>query len=608
VLHLPHFLIAFGILFILLSPTVLTSYASISNYESASVVIGQSSFTTGTCVNNPPTSTGLCTPNGAAFDSSGNLWVADYSNNRVLEFKAPFTNGSAASVVIGQSSFTTNTCATTRSGLCDPEGIAFDSSGNLWVADGYNNRVLEFKAPFTTGEAASVVIGQSGFTTKTCATTPSGFCLPEGIAFDSSGNLWVADYANNRVLEFTSPSSSGEAASVVEGQSGFTTKACGTTQNGLCYPVGIAFDSSGNLWVADGQNNRVLEFTAPLSSGEAASISIGQSSFVTNTCATTQSGLCAPDGIAFDSSGDLWVTDSGNSRAVEFTAPLSSGEAASISIGQSSFVTNTCATTQTDLCKPDGLTFDPSGNLWVADTNNNRVLSFPGPPIVKSGPTVIGEPSYTTRTCAMTQSGLCEPTGATFDSSGNLWVADTGNNRVLEFKAPLTNGEAASAVIGQSGFTTKTCATKQMGLCRPSIVAFDKSGNLWVADTGNNRVLEFKAPLTNGEAASAVIGQSGFTTKTCATKQKGLCAPEGIAFDKSGNLWVADTGNNRVLEFKTPLSDGKDASLVIGQSSFTTRTCATTQKSLCKPAGVAFDSSGNLWVTDYYNSRVLEFT
>lgn len=252
--------------------------------EKASRVIGQSSFTTSTCTSGPssvpPSQSGLCGPDGSVFDSLGNLWVADRFNNRVIEFKPPFSNGESASLVIGQPNFTTSTCngaesnvPPTQSGLCFPVGLAFDFSGNLWVADSVNSRVLEFNPPFSNGESASLVIGQSSFTISICSTfqiglaSQNGLCSPLGLAFDSSNNLWVADTGNSRVLEFNPPFSNGESASLVIGQSSFTTGICtgGPTsvplsKSGLCNPFSLAFDSSGNLWVADSTNSRVLEF------------------------------------------------------------------------------------------------------------------------------------------------------------------------------------------------------------------------------------------------------------------------------------------------------------------------------------------------------------
>ena len=181
-----------------------------SNGQAASLVIGESNFTS---FNPDKTSTGVNSPYGLAFDSSGNLWVVDESNNRVLEYKAPFSTYEAANLVIGQSSFTTNAFGTTSTGLTAPESLAFDSSGNLWVTDTSNNRILEFKAPLSTGEAASLVIGQSNFTGSATAATATGLDGPYGLAFDSSGNLWVADLLNERVLEYAAPFSTHEAAS-----------------------------------------------------------------------------------------------------------------------------------------------------------------------------------------------------------------------------------------------------------------------------------------------------------------------------------------------------------------------------------------------------------
>lgn len=355
-----------------------------TNGEKASKVIGQPDFTTGAggsafCAGPPPkptTQSGLCGPFSIAFDKSGNLWVADEDNSRVLRFKAPFRNGEKASLVIGQANFTSRTCATTQSGLCDPRGIAFDSEGDLWVADEGNNRVVTYEAPFRNGEMAAEVIGQPNFMTKTCAITQNSLCSPSSIAFDESGNLWVADFDNNRVLRFNENPSNGENATLVIGQTGFTTDACATSQSGLCGASSIAFDPTGDLWVADDDNHRVVTYESPFSTGEKAAKVIGQMNFTSSVCAVTQSGLCNASGIAFDPTGDLWVVDHDSHRVLTFETPLVTGEKAAEVIGQPSFTTNACATTQSGLCEPSGIAFDRAGHLWVADDENNRVLEF----------------------------------------------------------------------------------------------------------------------------------------------------------------------------------------------------------------------------------------
>ena len=198
------------------------------------------------------------------------------------------SNGQPASLVIGEPSLTKLGGGASSTGIVGPHALTFDSSGDLWVADSYGNRILEYKAPFTTAEAASIVIGQPSFTSIAPAATSTGLNTPNGLAFDSSGDLWVSDSSNNRVLEYKAPSPQHEAASLVIGQSSFTSGALiAASATSLDSPYGLALDSSGNLWVADLQNGRVLEYTAPFSTHEAASLVIGEPSFTAD--ATTRS-------------------------------------------------------------------------------------------------------------------------------------------------------------------------------------------------------------------------------------------------------------------------------------------------------------------------------
>ena len=178
--------------------------------------------------------------------------------------------------------------------------------------------------------------------------------------------------------------------------------------------------------------------------------------------------------------------------------------------------------------------------------------------------------------------GLFQARDIGFDSSGDLWVADTDNNRVLEFvpgadgcgTGVLCSDMSASLVIGQMKMTANAInegnagfAANSSSMYYPYDIAFDSHGNLWVVDSFNNRVLEFAYPFSNGETASVVIGQSSFTASSenggGSTSGSGLSEPTALAFDSSGDLWVADRGNSRVLEYVPGTGDAHPVSCVL---------------------------------------------
>ncbi len=205
-------------------------------------------------------------PQITVVDSSGSVFIADYINNRVLFY----TNGSlTSSRVYGQGgSFTAtalNNGGISANSLGNPQAIAFDSSGGVYLADASNSRVLFFQGNSTT---ASRVYGQGGsFATNTAnkgGISASSLYYPHGLAVDPiSGGLIVCDYNNNRVLFYPAGST---IASRVYGQSGsFTTSTAnlgGASASSLSNPYGVAMDASGNLFISDSGNNRVLFFLA----------------------------------------------------------------------------------------------------------------------------------------------------------------------------------------------------------------------------------------------------------------------------------------------------------------------------------------------------------
>ena len=258
---------------------------------------------------------------------------------------------------------------------------------------------------------------------------------------------------------------------------------------------------------------------------------------------------------------------------------------------------------------------DNAGTLYVADTTNNRVLVFWSAWYDSVADVVIGQNSFSTNTPGSGSNQLRAPEGVHFDTStGALWVADTGNNRVLKFTS-ITTGAGAALAIGGSGSASSRTMSAPRGLLT------DAAGGLYVADTGFSRVLRFAPPLSGGMAASTVFGHGGSMSNGSAN-QGGVSAgslayPEKIKLDPGGRLFVADTGNNRVLEFDSPLGY-QVATRVFGQASrsqvpnFGTNVndapdAVVNAAGLYEPRGMALDSAGTLWVCDWGNSRILGY-
>jgi len=631
------------------------------------------------------TAVDLCEPTGIALDASGNLYVADGGNNRVLEYHTPLTIGVTADKVFGQGkSFTSNNCdfdtadgSSTAIDLCEPTGLATDASGNVYIGDTGNNRVLEYHSPLTTDVTADEVFGQgSSFASNNCdfdtfddGSSAIDLCSPAGVALDRSGNLYVSDQGNGRVLEYSTPLTN-VTADTVFGQCGsFTGNACpndgdSTAANELSNPVGVALDTSDNLYVADESDNRVLEYSTPLSNSTA-DLVLGQDDFTHNAANLVDGqGLNFPQAVTIDTSvtpNRIYVADEENNRVLGWrnAASFANAAPADLVIGQPDFLSSLCngtnGTVSADsLCDPQGIAVDSGGNLYVADASNNRVLEYTNPfagcagvfPCV-GGPAsvVLGQgTSFTSNDCdydtgsnanGSSAIDLCYPEGVAVDGSGNLYVADGSNSRVVEYNAPLSTGAGASLVFGQGGsFSSNVCnfdggdilpalrPASAIDLCYPSGVAVDVSGNLYVADgTNNHRVLEYNTPLnaSSGESgagdttADTVFGQSGsFTSKKCnngGLSANSLCEPTGVAADGASNVYIADSINDRVLEYNTPLITDTTADRVFGTcGSFASFACsASSANSLNDPTGVAVDQSGNLYVADFSNSRVLRY-
>ena len=592
---------------------------------------------------------GLLSPIGIAVNpATGDLYVADFSNNRVLRFLSPFANPSRIEpdAVLGQPNFTSRTAsAASPVTLNQPRGLAFDSAGNLWVTDSGNNRVLRFPASALNGAAspaADTVIGQADLFASAAnagaAVSASGLDTPVAMTFDAQDNLYVSDGRNSRVLRFSAPlgpTSPRAVASAVWGQSTFTAR-------GVSQPSASTISSSegiavggGNLYVSAPGDNRVLVFALGSTLGGAAASVLGQSDFATVSANTgayplaSANSLSLPTDVKLDQNGNVFVIDAGNNRALQYPPNT---KAASKVWGQSDFVSNGVNQIKpSSIALPFKMAIDYSSApfaLYVSDTANHRVLCWKDSARFRNGDPadfVIGQPNLRTGVANVdTQGGtlpsrtsLASPEGiAVNPADGTLWVSDSGNNRVLRFPRPVNQSGRISpdAVIGQSDFNSSvSAAVNASSLNAPAGIALGPNGDLFVVDSGNNRVLEFAAGAGNNAAAVRVFGQPSMTTGLIPSQvtAQTLAAPQGVAVDPAGNLYVADSAANRVLIFpgtqNAPLA-GMAASFVIGQGSFGSAGSGSGSGALKSPIDVSVDSSGNIYVADSGNNRVLTFS
>jgi NHL repeat/Secretion system C-terminal sorting domain len=367
-----------------------------------------------------------------------------------------WTNGEAATYVIGQTGFGLNGETTTATGLYQPFAVAEDpATGKVFVCDLVNNRILRYpsSAAMTDGAAAEAVLGQANFTSNDGnAGTGSVLNEPTGIAIDASGNLWVADFNNKRVLRFANAATiaSGAAASGVLGQPNFASSAFTPISASLMYGPFSVFCSGTTLYVADGDNFRVLRYdnAASLANGAPANAVFGASNFTTMGDAylgtATAANIGYPGQIYVDAADNLWVVNLDFHRVLMFpnASTAANGEAATLVLGQPDFSGNNPGSTASTFTQPYGLYGDGSGNIYVADGSNNRILIFANAASLSNGAAatyVLGQPDFTSTANGDGASQLYFPENLWVSTSGiTLMAADPGNNRVMIWTPAVT--------------------------------------------------------------------------------------------------------------------------------------------------------------------------
>ncbi len=586
------------------------------------------------------TQSGLNTPRSVAFDSvNQRLFVADYVNDRVLVYDvSTITNVENAIYVLGQTNFISDIATSTQSGMFGPVGLAYDSANQRLFVSQTSHCITVYNVATSTianGMNAINVLGQSTFTGNTSAMTQSRLNTPIALEYDGASKLFVADSVNSRVIVYdVAAITNGENAINVLGQSSFVTATSTPTQNQLHVPYGISYDTVGKrLFVSDRTDNRVVVYDVnAITNGENAVNVLGQSNFTNSTATTTQTGLARPQAVTYESSNNLlYVSEFDNNRIVAYDVnSIVDGEAAVDLIGH--YMENDGITpdyTKSSVNSSPGLYGLSSGvvysnaldtlnhRLFSAENGNGRILVFnldsSNRLIDKTPDYVLGQSTFFYTSSARTQASIGNVTGLAIDVSGQrLFVSQGTGNRITVFDiASITNGENAISVLGQADFSASGAALTQSGLSRSQGLTYDATNQrLFVADYLNNRVLVYDvASITDGENAINVLGQANFTSSVSTSTQSGMSTPYGLAYDDERRLLFVTNSNHRVLVYDVAsITDGENAINVLGQSTFTGNTSATTRSGMNSPRALAYDSvNKRLFVSDTNNQRVLVY-
>jgi sugar lactone lactonase YvrE len=535
------------------------------------------------------TAAGLCTPVGITVDSGGNLYIADTRNQNVRKVDTSGTITTIAGTV-GVANYAGDNGPATAATLLYPVSLAADPGGNLYIGQNSAVRRIDTSGVITTvaGNGTYDYSGDGG------PATAAGLSAPQGLAADAVGDLFIADadYSVVRKVDATGIISTIAGTGVADfgGDGGPATSAY------LGAPYGIAVNGSGSrVWIADSQNDRVRLVD---SSGTINTIAGGDSNcdFGGDGGPATSASLCRPVGVAYDFNLDsLLIADDENMRirAVDSNATIST-----VAGNGSVLPSSNVPASFTPIRSPEGLVVDSSGNIFVADPGHFTVTEVsPAGSLITVAGNATWPGSYAGDGTAATASSLY-PEGVAKDAAGNMYIADTGLQRIFK----VDGGGLISTIAGNgtAGYGGDGAAAGGALVNGPNGLAIDSSGQLYLSDSGNDRLRRIDS--TGVIQSIAGDGTTSFGGDGSSAVSAALSNPYGVAADGTGNYYIADLGNNRVRKVDSFGTISTIAGTVA--AGFSGDGGPGILASLNAPQSVAADGSGNVFIADFANNRV----
>ena len=535
-------------------------------------------------------------PQGLAIDRQGNLFIADTFNNRVRKID-PATSIITTAVGNGNFAFSGDSGLAVDAALRHPTALAVGSQDRLFIADTLNHRVRLLdpatqRVDTVAGNGTPELSGDGGLAEA------AGLFQPEGIALDGQGNLFIADTANHRIRRvevFTQviDTVAGTEVDSFVGDGGLAKFAT------LRTPEGIVLDGDNNVIISDTGNRRIRVINSDTDLIDTVAGN-GSANYSGDGGTAKSAALFALGGTAHDAAGNLFIADTSNHRIRRVAA--ATGLVTTVAgNGIAGFIGDGAPGVNEPLNFPEDVAVDSLGNLFIADRVNSRVRRIDSETGFVTSFVGNGSFAFAGDGLPADKAAVRQPRGVAVDNDDNLFIADTLNHRIRrvfnetgDIRTYAGNGSADYS--GDGGLATSA------SLNEPNGVVADAEGNIYIADTGNHRVRRVDVE-TRIITTVAGTGEAGFSGDGGHATGARLDEPTDVAVDGQGSLLIADSLNNRIrrvdLAAGTITTVAGD-----GTPDFTGDGGPASLAALHRPRNVAVGPQGDLFVSDTLNNRV----
>ncbi len=520
-------------------------------------------------------------PAGIAVDGSGNIYVADELNDTIRKVTSAGVVTTFAGTA-GSAGIADGTGANAK--FRAPYGVALDSAGNLYVADAGNNTIRKI----TSAAVVTTLAGNAGVTGSTDGTGSAAlFYVPIGVAVDGSGNVYVSDYDNNTIRKVTS----GGVVTTLAGTVKVVGFVDGTgTAAKFTNPVGVSVDGAGNVYVGESGDDLIRKIDSGGTVTTLAGFAGGGDANGTGSAARFN----IPTGITVDGSGNLYVADEFN----DLIRKITPGGAVTTLAGTPGSPGSSDGTGSAALFySPFGIAVDGAGNVYVTDANNDTIRKITPSGAVSTLAGSTGKPGSTNGTGSAAL--FNDPVGIAVDGNGNVYVSEQGNFDIRMI-TPAGAVTTLAGTAGAKGFQDGTGPAAQFNL--PAGLAVDGNGNVYVADYTNSAIRK----ITPAGVVTTIAGQAtapGSADGTGTAAQ--FYQPTGVAVDGAGNVYVCEQTNDTVRRI-TPA--GVVTTLAGSPKVFGSANGTGAAARFTAPDGIAVDSLGNLYVADTGNDTIRKGT